>query len=360
MSWDWEKLQEQQRRQRGGGPVGPELGNITDKFKQFKGFRLPGARILALVVLGLWLLSGIYIVEPDEVGVVTRFGSFDRVADPGPHYHIPFPVESAQTPKTTRIRRLEFGYRSIGRQGDSQMATRPVTEESLMLTGDENIVDVQFTVQFLVNDPVAYLFNVADPEGAVRGAAEAAMREIMGKSKIDAALTSGKDEIQIQTRDLMQDILDRYKAGIKVVAAQLQYVHPPAEVIEAFKDVASAREDKSRFINEADAYRNDILPKARGQAAVVVNEAEAYRESVTRTSQGEASRFLAVLTEYNKAKDVTRQRLYLETMQRVLANPATEKLVLTDKALEKTVPYLPLPALSPARPAPASEGGKKQ
>jgi HflK protein len=269
-------------------------------------------------------------------------------------------VESAQTPKTTRIRRLEFGYRSIGRQGDSQMATRPVTEESLMLTGDENIVDVQFTVQFLVNDPVAYLFNVADPEGAVRGAAEAAMREIMGKSKIDAALTSGKDEIQIQTRDLMQDILDRYKAGIKVVAAQLQYVHPPAEVIEAFKDVASAREDKSRFINEADAYRNDILPKARGQAAVVVNEAEAYRESVTRTSQGEASRFLAVLTEYNKAKDVTRQRLYLETMQRVLANPATEKLVLTDKALEKTVPYLPLPALSPARPAPAPEGGKKQ
>jgi membrane protease subunit HflK len=154
----------------------------------------------------------------------------------------------------------------------------------------------------------------------------------------------------------MQFILDRYQAGIKVVAVQMQYVHPPSEVIEAFKDVASAREDKSRFINEADAYRNDILPKARGQAAVIINEAEAYRESLVRKAQGEASRFLAVLGEYNRAKDVTRQRLYLETMERVLGNPATEKLVLTDKALERAVPYLPLPALEPPKPA---EGAKK-
>jgi membrane protease subunit HflK len=356
MNWDWEKLQEQQRRQRGPGQGPPDLGDIADKFKSLKGLRLPPGRILALIVAALWILSGIYIVEPDEIGVVQRFGAFDRTAGPGPHYHIPFPVESVTTPKVTRIQRMEFGFRTVGRQGDSQAATRPVPEESLMLTGDENIVDVQFTVQFVIKEPVDYLFNVADPVGAVRGSAEAAMREVMGKSKIDAALTSGKDEIQVQTRDLMQDILDRYKAGIKVVAVQMQYVHPPSEVIEAFKDVASAREDKSRFINEADAYRNDILPKARGQAAVITNEAEAYRESVVRKAQGETSRFLAVLTEYNKARDVTRQRLYLETMQRVLGNPATEKLVLTDKALERAVPYLPLPALEPKT---APEGVKK-
>ncbi|HBE95237.1 MAG TPA: FtsH protease activity modulator HflK [Desulfovibrio sp.] len=356
MNWDWEKLQEQQRRQRGPGQGPPDLGDIADKFKSLKGLRLPPGRILALIVAALWILSGIYIVEPDEIGVVQRFGAFDRTAGSGPHYHIPFPVESVTTPKVTRIQRMEFGFRTVGRQGDSQAATRPVPEESLMLTGDENIVDVQFTVQFVIKEPVDYLFNVADPVGAVRGSAEAAMREVMGKSKIDAALTSGKDEIQVQTRDLMQDILDRYKAGIKVVAVQMQYVHPPSEVIEAFKDVASAREDKSRFINEADAYRNDILPKARGQAAVITNEAEAYRESVVRKAQGETSRFLAVLTEYNKARDVTRQRLYLETMQRVLGNPATEKLVLTDKALERAVPYLPLPALEPKT---APEGVKK-
>ena len=347
MNWDWEKLQEQQRRQRGPGQGPPDLGDIADKFKSLKGLRLPPGRILALIVAALWILSGIYIVEPDEIGVVQRFGAFDRTAGPGPHYHIPFPVESVTTPKVTRIQRMEFGFRTVGRQGDSQAATRPVPEESLMLTGDENIVDVQFTVQFVIKEPVDYLFNVADPVGAVRGSAEAAMREIMGKSKIDAALTSGKDEIQIQTRDLMQDILDRYKAGIRVAAVQLQNVHPPADVSDSFKDVASAREDKNRYINEADGYRNDILPKTRGQAASITQAAQAYRESVVRHALGGASRFLSVLTEYNKAKDVTRTRMYLEAMEAILANPVAEKVILSDDALKKSVPYLPLSEINP-------------
>lgn len=347
MNWDWEKLQKQRQGNSGGGTP-PGFDDFNEQLKKFKNFRLPGGKFLFLAVALLWLLSGIYIVEPDEVGVVKRFGEFSRVTTPGPHYHIPYPVESVLTPKVTQIRRIEIGFRSMTRNRSvpfRQGQERGVPDESLMLTGDENIVSLQFIVQYLIKDAQEYLFNVKDVEGTIKNAASAAMREVIGKSKIDDALTTGKQEIQASTRELMQGILDSYKSGISIVAVQLQNVHPPDQVVDAFKDVASAREDKSRLINEAEAYQNDILPKARGQAARIVNAAEAYKQAKIRQSKGDASKFLSVLKEYDKAKDITKQRLYLETMEEILSNPEAEKLILSNEALKKSVPYLPLDRL---------------
>jgi membrane protease subunit HflK len=307
--------------------------------KRFKAFRFPVWWLFALVGV-LWVASGLYIVEPAEIGVVQRFGQYNRQTEPGLHYHLPFPIESVSVPKVTQVRRVEVGFRTVGRTASQQY--RLVPEESLMLTGDENIVDVQFIVQYMIKDAVHYLFNVHEPDQTVKNVAEAAMREVVGYNLIDSVLTTNKLDIQNHTRDLMQKILDIYKSGIHVQAVQLQDVHPPKEVIEAFKDVASAREDKSRFINEADAYKNDIIPKARGQAAVLVNQANAYKEQAILRAKGEADRFLSVLKEYNKAKDVTRNRLYLETMEHVFANPDMDKVIISDEALSKAVPYLPL------------------
>lgn len=345
MNWDWEKLQEKRKRQPGGGG-GPNFGEVNVDWDRFKDFKFPAWRIVLVVGVLLWLASGIYIVGPDEVGVVQRFGAFNRETQPGPHYRWPFPVESVQTPKVTQIRRVEVGLRTVGRR--TQFASgqlQDVPQESLMLTGDENIVDVQFIVQYIIRDAKNFLFNVQHQHETVKSVAEAAMREVIGRNKIDAVLTTDKLAIQNDARREMQEMLDRYKAGVRIVAVQLQNVHPPKEVIDAFKDVASAREDKSRFINEADAYRNDLLPKARGQAAVMENRAEAYKQTQIRRAKGDAARFLSVLTEYNKAKDVTRKRLYLETMERILSNPETEKLIMSDEALRGAVPYLPLSPL---------------
>lgn len=342
MNWDWEKLDNQRRRQ--AGPM-PDFDDLGKQFGKLREMKIPGGKIIAAIVVVLWLLSGVYIVDPDEAGVVTRFGAYAYQTTPGPHYHMPFPIESALTPKVTQLRRVEIGYRTLLAQ---QGQTRAVPEESLMLTGDENIVDAQFIVQYQIKDPVAYLFNITDPDKAVKDAAEAAMREVIGDSTIDAALTTGKLVIQNETMDLIQTILDRYKAGIRVAAVQLQNVHPPADVSDSFKDVASAREDKNRYINEADGYRNDILPKTRGQAASILQAAQAYRESVVRHAQGESARFLSVVAEYNKAKDVTRTRLYLEALESLLSNPHTEKVVLSDEALKKALPLLPLAGMAGA------------
>lgn len=342
MNWDWEKLQD--KRQRNFGP-GPDLKNLGDEFKRITdfNFRIPGGpKLIVLLVAALWLASGIYIVEPGEVGVVKRFGAYDRTAGPGPHYHIPFPVESVLTPNVAEIQKEEIGYRTIGQKQDGAYQYKPIPEEALMLTGDENIVDVQFIVQFQIGDPVEWLFRIQNPKSTVKAAAEAAMREVIGNKTIDSVLTSGKLEIQNTTKALLQSILDRYNSGVTVVAVQLQDVHPPKDVMDAFKDVASAQEDKDRFINEAQAYSNDILPKARGQAATLINEAQAYKESVERKAKGEASRFLAILAEYNKAKDITRQRMFIEAMEEIFSNPELEKIILSDDALKQAVPYLPL------------------
>lgn len=346
MNWDWEKLQKQQQGRPGGKP--PSFDDFQDQFDKFKKFKLPGWKLIVPIFIVLWIASGFYIVEPDEVGVVKQFGQFNRITTAGPNYHIPYPVESVMTPKVTQIRRIEFGFRSTGRartQTFQQGVNREVPEEALMLTGDENIVSVQFIVQYLIKDAREYLFNVSDPTKTIVHAGEAAMREIIGKGRIDDALTTGKQEIQVETRDLMQSILDSYETGVSIVAVQMQNVHPPEQVVDAFKDVASAREDKSRFINEAEAYQRDILPKARGEASRIVNAAEAYSESKVRQSEGDASRFLAVLKEYRKAKDITRERLYLEAMETILENPEIEKLIMSDDALKKSVPYLPLDKL---------------
>ncbi|MGE4297090.1 MAG: FtsH protease activity modulator HflK [Desulfovibrionaceae bacterium] len=346
MNWDWDKLQEKRKGMPFSSPSGPQFDNVSDLMQRFRNSRFPGGKAVILLVVLVWLASGIYIIKPDEVGVVLRFGAFDRITEAGPHYHFPFPLERVEIPKVTQIRRIEVGLRSLGHESNFQQGQfRIVPEESLMLTGDENIVDVQFIVQYQIKDPVQYLFSVKDQAETVKKAAEAAMREVIGYNKIDSALTTGKNEIQNQARQLMQDILDRYNAGLRVVAVQLQDVQPPKEVVDAFKDVASAREDRSRFINEAEAYQNDLLPKTRGLAARYVNEAEAYKESVVRRATGEASRFLAVLKEYNKAKDVTRERLYIETMEALLANPNMEKVLLSGDVNKKVVPYLPLETL---------------
>lgn len=342
MTWDWEKLQQRRQRQPGAGP-GPDLGDFAQRVKEWTNRRPPAMRWVVLVLVGLWLASGIYIVEPDEVGVVQRFGAYHRTTEPGPHYHLPYPMERVQTPKVTKIQRVEIGFRgstAFVTQGGAQI--RLVPEESLMLTGDENIVDVQFIVQYQIADAEKYLFRVANPEKTVKDAAEAAMREVIGYNKIDAALTDGKLSIQNDTRALMQRILDTYESGIRVVTVQLQDVHPPRQVIDAFKDVASAKEDKSRFINEAEAYENDLLPRTRGEVARIVNEAEAYREAVIRKAQGEAARFAAVLAEYRKAEDVTRRRLLIETMEDILASSGVGKTVVDGQALGRAVPWLPL------------------
>ena len=354
MNWDWDKLQGRRRPSGGGGggdgPHMPDFDEIGAKLKQFKGINFPVGKLAVLLVVILWLLSGIYIVDPDEAGVVLRFGAYDRTTQPGPHYHLPYPIESVITPKVSQIRRAEVGLRSIEREGRSSDPNqfRIVPEESLMLTGDENIVDIQFIVQYQIKDPVDYLFKVSEQAKTVKDAAEAAMREVVGYNKIDSVLTTDKLQVQNQTRLLMQEILDRYELGIRVVAVQLQDVQPPKEVVDAFKDVASAREDRVRIINEAEAYSNDLIPRTRGLGAQLINEAEAYKETVIRKSEGEASRFLAVLKEYNLARDVTKQRLYLEAMETIFSNPDMEKVIMSDKALNKAVPYLPLDRLAPS------------
>ena len=351
MNWDWEKLQKQQQGRPGGKP--PSFENFQGQFGKFKDFKLPGWKFILPAIILLWVASGFYIVEPDEVGVVKQFGQFNRITTAGPNYHLPYPIESVLTPQVTQIRRIEFGFRSAGRASANnfqQGVSREVPEEALMLTGDENIVSVQFTVQYLIKDAREFVFNVFNPPQTIKHAGEAAMREVIGTGRIDAALTTGKQEIQAKTRDLMQKILDSYEAGISIVAVQMQNVHPPDQVVDAFKDVASAREDKSRFINEAEAYQRDIIPKARGDAARIVNAAQAYKESKIRRAQGDAARFLSILEEYEKAKDITRQRLYIEAMEEILANPEIEKLIMSDDALRRSVPYLPLEKLPKAAP----------
>jgi membrane protease subunit HflK len=342
MNWDWEKLQD--KRQRQFGP-GPDLKNLGDEFKRITdfNFRVPGGpKVILLIVVLLWVASGIYIVEPAEVGVVQRFGAYNRTTGPGPHYHIPFPVESVQTPKVSELQKVEVGYKTVGHKEEGGYQYQSVPEEALVLTGDENIIDVQVIAQFQIGNPVEWLFRVQRPYETVKAATEAAIREVIGNNTIDSALTSGKLEIQNTTKELLQSILDRYNTGVTVVAVQLQDVHPPKEVMDAFKDVASAQEDKNRVINEAQAYQNDIMPKARGQAATMINDAQAYAEAVTRKAKGEAARFLAILAEYNKAKDVTRERMRIEAMEQIFANPDLEKVIISDDALKQTVPYLPL------------------
>ena len=271
----------------------------------------------------LWLLTGIYIVGPDEVGVVQTLGKYSRAAQSGLNYHFPYPIEKVSTPKVTEVKRIEIGFRTVGK---NQYQT--ISRESLMLTGDENIVDAEMIVQYRIKDPVAYTFNFIEPELTVRQASEASLRTVVGRHNIDEALTSGKFMIQEEAKELIQNILDKYNTGILVVAVQLQDVSPPEQVISAFKDVASAKEDKNRMVNQAEGYRNDVIPKARGEAQAQIREAEGYKEARIARAEGDVSKFNAVLKEYRKSKEVTETRLFLETAEEILSN--REKIIVPD------------------------------
>ncbi|MBP8718770.1 MAG: FtsH protease activity modulator HflK [Candidatus Atribacteria bacterium] len=296
--------------------------NISEKIPKIKFSKKIGKLLILLIVI-LYLASGIYIVQPNEQGVIRRFGKFTRIDSPGLHYHLPFPFETAVTPSVTEVKRIEIGFRTA-RGGYLE-----VPEEALMLTGDENIVSAESIVQYRIKNAADYLFNIIDPELTVRNAAEAALRKVIGSRKIDDALTEGKYEIQEETKLLIQEILDEYQSGILVIAVQLQDVNPPEEVSAAFKDVASAKEDKSKFINEAEGYRNDVIPKARGEAAKIVKEAEGYKIERVRKAEGDVAKFNQILAEYQNGKEVTRNRLYIETMESVL--PHMKKYILEEK-----------------------------
>ena len=271
----------------------------------------------------LWFISGVYQVGPDEVGVVQRFGKVNRVAQSGLRFHMPFPIETVQTPKVTEVKRIEIGFRTVGKN-----QFRTVEQESIMLTGDENIVDAEMIVQYKLKDPEAYLFNFVRPVLTVREASEASLRTVVGRHGIDETLTSGKLMIQEETKVLLQSILDKYNSGILVVAVQLQDVSPPKTVLAAFKDVASAKEDKNRLINEAEGYRNDVIPKARGEAQAMIREAEGFKEARIKRAEGDVAKCKAMLKEYKKAKSITKKRLYLESMEDIL--PGIEKFIVPD------------------------------
>jgi len=296
---------------------------IGDQEVEIPDFNFKIAPVL-FVILVLWLFTGVYSVGPDEVGVVRTFGKFSRVAQSGLNWHFPLPIETVNTPKVTQVKRIEMGFRTL-KNGQY----RRVEKESLMLTGDENIVDAQMIVQYKIKDPVAYLFNIVGPELTVREAAEASLRTVVGRNKIDETLTTGKFTIQEETKEQLSAILDKYESGIHVVAVQLQDVSPPKEVMGAFKDVASAKEDKNRMVNQAEGYRNDVIPKARGEAESMIRDAEGFKQSRIKRSEGDAAKFTTVLKEYRKAKSITEKRLYLETMQKVL--PGVEKFIVPDK-----------------------------
>jgi membrane protease subunit HflK len=310
-----------------GGGSGPRGG--------FTGGR--GLALLGIAVIAFWLASGVYRVQPDELGVVLRFGAYNARTEPGLHWHFPWPIERVETPAVTRINRIEIGYRTLG--GETQQGVRGVLEESQMLTGDENIIDINFAVFWKINDVVAYLFNTRNPDTIIKAVAESSMREVIGRTPIQPALTELRAQIEADVLRQTQQILDRYKAGVDVTQVQLQKVDPPAEVVESFVDVQRANTDAERLRNEAEAYNNDIVPRARGDAARIVAEGQGARQASIARATGESQRFLSVLAAYQMAKDVTLRRMYIETMEDILVH--SPALVVDDR-LKGLVPFLPL------------------
>ncbi|HWF97451.1 MAG TPA: FtsH protease activity modulator HflK [Xanthobacteraceae bacterium] len=345
------------------GPTPPDLEEFLRRSQDRLRTVLPGGNLggkgvaaIALAAMVIWGLSGFFRVDPDELGIVLRFGQYVRDAKPGLNYHLPYPIEAALTPKVTRVNRIDIGMRSVDdlRRGS---ASRDVPEESLMLTGDENIVDVDFSVFWLIKPDGAgdYLFNILQPEGTVKAVAESAMREVIGRSEIQPILTGARATIETAVQELMQKTLDNYGAGIQVTQVQLQKVDPPAQVIDSFRDVQAARSDAERAQNEAQTYANRVVPEARGRAAQITQAAEAYRQQTVAEATGQSSRFLQVYEEYKKAPDVTRERMYLETMERLFNG--TDKIIMDQGAQNGVVPYLPLNELTrpqASRPATTS------
>lgn len=321
-----------------------------NRLKKF--FNLPeGDNNIFLYAVGiaivLWLATGIYTIEEGEQALVLRFGKLARIATPGPNYHLPEPIETIIREKTGRVEKVEIGFRSKGGSNDmygQRNTQNNIPEESLMLTGDENIVDINFVVQWKIRDIKDYVFEVNKVKETVKSAAESAMREVIGNTPIIAAQTEGQSSVEHSAKLLLQSTLDSYNSGIEITNLKLLKVYPPVEVIDAFRDVQTAKADKEREINQAQAYQNDIIPRARGEASRIIQEAEAYKQEVVSLAQGEVSRFNAVYNQYKNAKNVTRKRMYLETVENVLQG--MDKIII-DPTIEKSVlPYLPLPQLN--------------
>jgi membrane protease subunit HflK len=340
------------------GPTPPDLEEFLRRSQDRLRSVLPGGglggrglSLIVLAALAIWGFSGFFRVEPDELGVVLRFGKYVREVQPGLNYHLPYPIETVLTPKALRVNKIDIGMRVVEdlRRGTT---IRDVPEESLMLTGDENIVDVDFSVLWKIkpNGVGDYLFNIQQPEGTVKAVAESAMREIIGRSTLQPILTGARQNIETSVHELIQTILDKYGAGVQITQVQLQKVDPPSQVIDAFRDVQAARADAERAQNEAQSYANKVVPEARGRAAQILQGAEAYREQTVAEAKGATSRFLQVYDEYKKAPDVTRQRMYLETMERLFGG--TDKIIMDSGA--GAVPYLPLDQLLRRAPAPTS------
>ena len=354
----------------GGGPWGPRPGpgqqpdleeilrRSQDRLRQaMPGGRMGGpfAVLIAVVLVALVGFFGFTVrVNPDELGIVLQFGKYVRQLPPGLNFRWPYPIEQVELPKVTRINRIEIGMRgSSSDSRDASSTIRDVPEESLMLTGDENIVDVDFVVFWRIADAPNFLFNIQNPEGTVKAVAESAMREIVGQGDIEPILTEARAKTEFDVQALMQKVLDTYGAGVQVTQVQLQKVDPPAQVIDAFRDVQAARADQERLQNEAQAYANRIIPEARGEAERILQAAQGYRDQVIAVAKGEADRFISVYDQYKKAPDVTRQRIFIETMEKVLGD--TEKVIVDDKAGPGVVPFLPLSEFT-KKPSPPPEG----
>jgi len=358
----------------GGGNPPPDLEEMLrrsqDKLKNI----IPGGGsagkfipFILIIVAGLWLATGFYRVQPDEQGIELIFGKWNKLmTTEGLHWNWPSPIGTIYTPKVTRSNRVEIGYRGSGDGSRRGSSVRDVNEESVMLTSDENIVELQFTVLWKIKNAGEYLFNIRDPEATVKIAAESVMREIVGQTNFDQTVTVGREEIERKADTLLQTVLDTYKAGILIEAIQLQKSDPPADVIDAFNDVQRARQDKSRLQNEAQAYANSIVPEARGEAEQKTRAAEAYRERLLKESEGEAKRFISVYEAYKTAPEVTRRRMYLEALGEVLGS--AQKVIIDQRAGSGggVVPYLPLPEIQKrssggsARPADNKAGTAPQ
>jgi modulator of FtsH protease HflK len=352
----------------GPQPAGPRppdledfLRNAQDRLQQF----LPGGYfsglgiVLALLaVVVIWAMSGLFRVQSEELGVVLRFGKHVRTVGPGLSYHLPYPIETVLLPKALRVSTLNIGFSYDDSPRRGRDGRRDIPEESLMLTGDENIVDIQFTVLWRIKPSGAadYLFNIQNPEGSVKAVAESAMREVVGRSNIQGILTNDRDKIQLAVQELMQRVLDSYGSGLLVQQLQMGNVNPPnSDVIQSFNDVTNAKTELESLQNEAQTYANRVVPEARGRAAQILQGAEGYKQQAVAEAKGQSARFLKVYEEYKKAPDVTRQRIYLETMERILGG--SEKLVFdggSSSSGQSIVPYLPLSELTPRRPGPSA------
>jgi membrane protease subunit HflK len=345
----------------GGGPSSPDGGgnrpnDLEDMLRRAldwvrkrlpsEGWTIGTIAVLVAGVIGLWLLTGLYFVSTHEQGVVLRFGKFQALTGPGPNYHLPWPIETVELPEVTTTHQINIGYQQVG-EGD-EAHNEDVPGESLMLTGDENIVDVNFTVYWVINNAADYLFNVEKPDDAIKAVAESAMREVVGQNQIGPILTEDRGPVENQVRELMQKTLSSYHIGVTITGVKMQNVDTPDQVRDAYRDVQAARADQERMRNEAEAYANKIIPEARGNAAQIVQQAEAYRQKAIAEAAGEARKFSSVLAEYRKAPDVTRKRMYLETMSQVYAG--VNKVIVDQNAAKNIIPYLPPQTLGKAPP----------